>query len=474
MELTAVGAIFMALWMVAALRGYPAAIGYSIVLLPFGASATLNLPSVGGLSLLSLQVAAMLSIALALAHGLAGRSGDGALRIPAAGITLALLCAYGLLSAVFVPRLLANDFLVISLSRSEVGGPVDPLLTPPRVPLQPSSSNLSQAAYLMVSCGLFLATCAAAQRRGIAYIERAVRLAAAVNVVLGLLDLLSLDVLLEPLRTANYDILFDHEIAGLPRVIGGFSEASAFGAMSAGFAAFFAMRSLTRPDRWSIPLALANAALAIMSLSSTAYAGLAITAALIGIDCLRRLTFERIPYGLTLGLMLLVGALAAVVVMIAVTPALNGMVMQVLEQLVFDKQSSMSALQREAWAEYGYRAFLDSHGLGAGLGSVRASGLASVVLANVGVPGALLLLLFLWQTVLRPAPSSGVATATLSIFQSARTAAVALLTMKMASATIVDPGIAFLTFAAIACVGRVKVAATESDYGLSRREVSLP
>src|SRR5690606_26377447 len=136
-------------------------------------------------------------------------------------------------------------------------------------PLAPGNSNISQTLFILLSCGFFLVAAAAFARRVPRFGEAAFVWAAMVNLVLGLLDLLGLDLLLALIRTACYSRNNVHTQAGLPRVIGGFAEASSFGAFSAAlFAYFMASVLIGRRPRDGL-LALATLACAAVSLSSS-------------------------------------------------------------------------------------------------------------------------------------------------------------------------------------------------------------
>ena len=146
-------------------------------------------------------------------------------------------------------------------------------------PLQATKSNISQSFYILLSSGFFLAAVFVMRRRGTRFAETGLAWAAGINALLGALDFLGLDNLLSLVRTADYSLANEHTVAGMARIIGGYSEASVFGATSAALAGYFAMSFLIGRQGHAGLLALSNLACAAMALSSTAF--LALAAALV-------------------------------------------------------------------------------------------------------------------------------------------------------------------------------------------------
>ncbi len=68
-----------------------------------------------------------------------------------------------------------------------------------------------------------------------------------------------------------------------------------------------------------------------------------------------------------------------------VKPDLFDPIVSLVNKMVFQKASSASYAERSLWNRVGWHAFLDSGGLGAGLGSIRVSNWGISILA---VPGS--------------------------------------------------------------------------------------
>ncbi len=457
MEVTIVGIVMLALWCVALLRGVSGATFYTLSLIPFGTAAALNLTSVGGLSVLGLQIAAALTTGAALvAH--ATNPARRPVNLPPAAIFMLLLCLYGAVSAYFLPRLFFHQFHVIYLGIALEGVRVSDFFYTLLNPIAPTTSNISQPAYLFGSTAFFLVLIWMARVRGPDFLTRALALAAIIHIVLGVLDSLRLEALLSFIRTAHYALNPTVELGGFKRIIGGFSEASSYGAVSVAFAVYFSSLYLDRSSARIGALAGLCIFFSIAALSSTGTFGLALMAMLLAIRglrdvWLRRISRERI---ISRAIIVIVGALVALFSLLA-TPV-GVIASDILETLIFSKGTSLSGMERAFWAEQGFRTFWDSYGLGAGLGSVRANGLPSVLLANVGLPGAVLFLGFLWYAFLQQLgfnPGRTVAaSAHWAHLRASFAAAMVMLGMQAVSSTTLDPGILFFTFAAIAIVAR--------------------
>jgi hypothetical protein len=73
-----------------------------------------------------------------------------------------------------------------------------------------------------------------------------------------------------------------------------------------------------------------------------------------------------------------------------------------LDQLIFSKSDSESGIERAMLNESALTAFIDSFGIGIGLGSTRASSFLLVLLSNTGLVGALLYGAFLYKSFVLP------------------------------------------------------------------------
>jgi hypothetical protein len=320
-----------------------------------------------------------------------------------------------------------------------------------KVWLAPGTPNISQTFYVVLGFGFFVTTAHVLAHRGVEFGESCLAAAASANVVLGVLDALGLDSLLSPIRTANYALLNHHSVLGLPRVVGGFPEASAFGSVSTVFFAYFAAAFIARRQSQHGWLALANGLLALFALSSTGLLSVAIVSVFLIVQ-LHRLGGLR-PR--TLHVMVFAATISAIAVAFAYVLLFTEApttAQRVIERLILEKSDSKSGIERLAWAMGGLEALRDSWGLGVGMGSIRGNGLAFVALGSVGVGGTLCLLAFLWLA-FGPARQP-VSPLSSQVLACARIAGVPTLTAALLTATAPDPGTLLLFLAALAVAAK--------------------
>ena len=72
---------------------------------------------------------------------------------------------------------------------------------------------------------------------------------------------------------------------------------------------------------------------------------------------------------------------------------------RLVEGLILNKGTSESGTVRATWNRMALESFVQSWGLGTGIGSARGSSFAATLLATFGIPGAILLVTFLWLAV---------------------------------------------------------------------------
>lgn len=441
-------AVLLAIWLIQSLRDPDKGLVVATALLPFGMFAAVTL---GGLSIIAANLAAMLTVGLCVLRWVSRSSEVRVGHIPTPGLFLLLYAAYTAFSATVLVRLFAGDFLVFPMAVSSTGTAVSIFFPSTMRPLAPGSSNIAQTLYIALSCGFFLAASEAFRRRSPRLGELGLVWAGSLNVVLGLLDMAQLDGLLEVIRTADYTLANEHTLSGFARVIGGFSEASAFGAASAAFFAYFVMSFLIRQRPLHGILGVANLACALMSLSSSGL--LAVAGALFFIGLHARVYLGRgmtNSFGhwfvITAAVLVALGSLAMVA-----TP-LSDLVGGVFDRLVLSKRNTLSGLERSAWAKAGLDAFVQTWGLGAGAGSLRSNGLVSVLLGSVGFPGTLAFLGFLWSSIGAAARFADAEDR--RMFYAARISALTLLVAMLLAGTTPDPTLFLMTTTALAVAAR--------------------
>lgn len=409
--------------------------------LPFGSTAFLTIGALGGASPLIYTLFVLLLfggmvLRRRIFHELAYLFRNS--WVPWIVLALTLYCIGG---ALVLPRLFAGQTSAL-------------VAVPGRgvfeMPLVPVSGNITQTAYLLLSSLMFYVFCIVLRMpHGKTVVRRGYFTWAAVHAALGLVDLGSKligagDVML-PIRTASYSLLTEVEEAGFWRLTGGFSEASAFGAVTLSCLAFSFSYWRATKSRSTLCLCILLACLLLASTSSTAYAGGGILAAgvLISIACsgLRgRMTLQDVVLLLT-G----VAGLTAIGAIYLYNENLFHPVLRLIESTLIDKASSESAQERGYWNYRNIQSFIDTAGLGIGLGSSRASSWPIAVLSQLGVIGAVLVIALVAVILRGPMPRKPAeADRTLvALSWGARASIVASLIAGSMIGSGVDPGLLF-------------------------------
>jgi hypothetical protein len=120
-----------------------------------------------------------------------------------------------------------------------------------------------------------------------------------------------------------------------------------------------------------------------------------------------------------------------------------------VNEAVMNKAGSSSGVERMGWNAQGVTNFLDTYGIGVGLGSIRASSFLVVVLANLGVVGVVCYGTFLARSILSPVPNH-YPLAERAVCYASRHAMIATLIVASASAGVFELGACFYIFAAAA------------------------
>ena len=325
---------------------------------------------------------------------------DAALDMRRLGLLSAFL-VYALVGAFVLPRMFANMVAVIPVAGASLDGPSL---------LVPRSGNYTQSGYMILSSMTALVFAVIGDQPDVRrHILRAIIAGAFALIVTGLADMyagsLGVGAMLEPFRTASYELLTDAEAGGMKRIVGLTPEASSFGSICVqSAAALLFLRPLYRQGRarWAADVALIGVvAMALLSTSSTAYVGLFVTGCMYLLDLLRRL-YSPAALGrnsLPLEIFALAAAAIGVVVVIAFVPSVSHYVSDLLDKLIFNKTATTSYVQRSMWTRIGWESFIGTGGLGVGLGSVRTSNWVVSIIASTGALGAALMFGFIVQKI---------------------------------------------------------------------------
>lgn len=361
-------------------------------LLPFGMMAAVNLPSLGGASILAADIAfAAAALALIVQPGglahfwrLIGRG--------APGVLLLLFLLWATLGTLFLPVIFAGQTEVYSIGR--VAGQRGIVISP----LAPNNGNLSQLLRMYLSAAAFFAAgILVLMRPAPALVLKAVTAATVLHLAMGAIDLVTQTLhatgLLGWARTANYALTLGQRMAGLNRMIGAFPEASSYGYTLLGLFGFWLAYWARGGGTSRLPAVMAalTGLFLLRSTSSSTYVGMAL---LLGLFLLARLpralsgrVVPRAAVIAGLGVALVPGLAMAAVVLTETSPAVSAY----LDRALFTKLDSDSGVERMAWNAQALRNFADTWMIGTGLGAVRASNWLVAALATTGLPGTLML-----------------------------------------------------------------------------------
>lgn len=429
--------------------------------LPFGASATL-LIGVQSVLTMSLCFTALLAFWGALLFS----KRDRELRLELAALLIILLCIYATLITLIGPRLFSGDIMVFSLDRNVGGYRLRHDIPSALSPLMPTKGNISQLAYFLISCAVFVMVLSLCRRKGPELIHKALIGAGIVNIVLAGLDVIGGDAILSMFQTASYAYLTDVQVMGRERLTAGFPEASSFGGFSVIIAGYFLRHYLsTRNNRMGL-LAAGNFALGALSVSSTFIVSSVVVFAFLSLQFLRNIARGQGISSHSKQFVFLFMLMSFIVVLLMALSPLGAAFYNFFDYLIFGKAQSLSGYERGQWAMRGLSIGMESYGLGTGLGSTRSSGVFSVWISNLGVFGTLIYL-YLYKVLLFPKKPSFEKQSHKYLFNAARIGLVANLASAITSATIADPGLVFALLAALSVASRKPVIMTYGKKGLS-------
>ncbi|GEP03116.1 hypothetical protein [Methylobacterium oxalidis] len=413
-----------------------------------GAAAAIKLPALGDASIMPCHlIIPFLMIAVLRSAELRGGM-MAALTFPRAGFWFLAAIVFGAVTAVFLPRIFAGATMVYSLTRSGID--VGVVMTP----LGPRASNITQTAYLLGDVACYAAFAALIARGDGRHALAALLLAAGLHLAFALLDLATFATgtgdVLGFIRNANYRMLNEGVIGGFKRIVGSFTEAGAYAYVAIGFYAFCLQLWLRGVStRLTGALAAGQALALLLSTSSAAYAAFGAYNLVAYAGCLRRAGEGRGGDWRTNAYLVGTPVLAVLVVLgLMLIPSVWTMVTGLFDATVSNKMSSQSGVERARWNAYALQSAIDTLGMGAGVGSVRASSFLVALVSNVGVVGTLLYGAFLTATVTRSAsvPEGGQE----PVRAAARGACLATLLAATVTLGSIDLGLFFVIFAALA------------------------
>jgi hypothetical protein len=236
------------------------------------------------------------------------------------------------------------------------------------------------------------------------------------------------------------------------RVAGIFPEPSAYASYAF---AFFVLNTelwmrAERPKMTGIT-SVALLIMLMLTTSTTAYVSVAGYALIL----LLRMWFTplKLPLAKNMGLAIVASVAGTALLALEVfLPAMNKLMLEILQEMTVSKMHSMSGIQRSFWARKAWEAFWGSSWIGVGPGSLRSSGIISAIAGSMGVVGIITFVGALWS-ILKPMKTQ---THRVEVSPEQRlrasfawAAILSLIPAAVAQST-VDPGIVFGIFAGLA------------------------
>ena len=357
----------------------------------------------GGLSLLPPSAAGNVPVGTVCAAVLIAKSFVGRRRLSAflnyafdfrkLGL-LTMFSLYMVVTAFLYPRLFAGSVKLYSLNAA---GNISFLA--------PSSANITQPIYMLISIGMVFVFAYCGQnymfRNNFLY---ASLFGAALLLGSGIIDMILGDAgredLLLPFHNATYTLLDSVSIAGQKRVVGFMPEASSFGAACCSYLSFLAFNRQAYQGhlrKFGVPIVAIGLLIMIyLSTSSSAYIGLSVlTFVLVIKSIFAMVSVKTFTAAHVQKLLLIIGsAVASLVVFTCLSHAFLMHLQLLLDEVLLDKTSSSSYVERNSWTQAGVAAFWATHGVGVGVGSVRTSNWFVNFAASTGFIGLFLFGLF--------------------------------------------------------------------------------
>jgi hypothetical protein len=402
-----------------------------------------------GLGSIGIMPAQLFLVFFALrAFNLVGGKGIAdALSLDKPGFWLLCTCLWGVVGAILLPRLLSGSTLVFPVDRTVTGAVV-------LQPLGPVSGNLSQAIYCIGDVVVYACMYAFLKYRG-AYraLASGILLLTFLDVLAALIDCgahaVGLDVM-SVVKTAQYADLTGQELSGLVRITGTFAETSAFSSFTLPLFVFCLNLWLVGyRQKLAGALAIATGTLLLLSTSSTAYVGLGAYLVVQVFSPPDRVVLGAVVRKQRMWIIAACAGVLGTLYVILFLPGVAIALADFADTTVLSKAGSSSGIERMSWNTQGVTNFLETYGIGVGLGSIRASSFFVVVLANLGVVGALCYGLFLGKSLLPPTSAHYPLTER-AVCHAARHGMIATLIVASTSAGVFELGSCFYLFAAAA------------------------
>lgn len=367
-----------------------------------------------------------------------------------AGFWLALAAAYGTVTAYALPRIFFAQTFVFPVRVQSTGSYSTALV--------PSTSNFTQSVYFIGNFACFALLYGFAMfpkyRR---HLARAVVLCVALNLLFAVADFVTYSTgtteLMSIIRNSTYSLLSESEMAGFKRIVGSFVETSSFAYWTMGYFAFASTLWLygVSPKVTSL-LTIGSFIALLMSTSTTAYASLVPFGALV--YC--AVAIRALVMPVTRQMMALLTIVPIVFILAVLCIALNDdaahYTMDLLDSMILNKMSTGSGMERSGWNSQAMQNFWDTFGFGVGNGSARSSSFLIAALSNLGLIGTGIYAVFMFHIWFGQRTKFVIGSFDDAIVPAARAACLAQLIAGSVSGGLVDLGLPFFIFAALACI----------------------
>jgi hypothetical protein len=423
-----------------------------------GAAAATNVSSIGGVSIQPAHLLfGFLTVRLLSSPEIRQRTLE-AVSIGSPGFWLLMTVSFSAAMSYFMPRLFQGETFVFPVRAQNAG----------MMPLEPTTSNITQTIYFIADTSCFLIISGfAATSGGIRILLKVALFATTVNLVFAGVDLATYFTgtteLLSFIRNANYAMLVDDQAAGFKRIVGSFPEASSFGSATMGYFGFtLRLWLLGFYPRLSLILGLLSLLATLFATSTTAYVGLAVFLGLTYIELFIRIISHRSTFQMQLFVFCAPLVLSILVIAIALNDYSSAMARDLLDTFFFNKMATASGQERSSWNQGALQSFVDTFGFGFGNGSGRASSFLVATLASLGFIGSALFSMFFITLFFSGGRDGGLSPLEEAARQSAKSMCLAWLITSSVSDPLIELGVAFYAFAALAAARRSPRSQTEA------------
>lgn len=366
--------------------------------MPFASLAVLPTEITAGMNILPQSMFAVVLILKVLAPHILSFSPQllNAVRLRNLGYLCLFLLA-GIAATAIMPRLFAGEVVIVPMRENRAADLLGPI-----------QANFTQAAYVSLSVLTALTVALMAEQKEFTRsLLLGVLVGGVVCVATGFIDLAAattgMEIMLAPFRNAEYSFLTNSDVGGVRRVVGFAPEASAFGIICVQLAAALALLRHLYPSgrrRWVATITLlCLLVLALLSTSSTAYAGLAVLGLVYAGNGLRRAASSSSMghSGLLVELSVCFALVIALLFVLLVRADLFDPMLNLVDEIIFKKSLTSSFYERSYWNSTAWNALASTWGLGIGFGATRTSNWVAAVVSNAGLIGAALLGIFFVQ-----------------------------------------------------------------------------